>query len=143
VAALVLVLLVRTTATSGFTTAAAFAVLPAVHAVSRATAVALMGVVPAAGEEGLAASSVRNLNGADAAIGTAVGGVIAIVLLGAWSLPVLASAAIVGVGMAAYARRTLGGVGGDLLGATQQLADVAVLLVLLGAVRHGAHLPWW
>ena len=45
--------------------------------------------------------------------------------------------------MAVYARRTLGGIAGDLLGATQQLTDLAALVVLVGAIRHGAAVPWW
>jgi adenosylcobinamide-GDP ribazoletransferase len=143
VTALVLALLIRTASVAGLSTAEAFAVLPAVHAISRAVAVALMGVVPAAGAEGLAASSVRGLVPADAALGAAAGMVIAAVTLGAWSLPAVAVVAIVGVAMAAYARRTLGGVAGDLLGATQQVAELAALVVLLAAVRHGATLPWW
>ncbi|MDQ1375082.1 MAG: adenosylcobinamide-GDP ribazoletransferase, partial [Actinomycetota bacterium] len=133
VAALVLALLVRTVAIAGLTTAQAFAVLPAVHALSRAVAVALMGIVPPAAEEGLGASSVRDLVATDAGIGAGAGAAIAALALGVWSLPALAAAVIVGVGMAACARRTLGGIAGDLLGATQQLVDLAALVVLLAA----------
>jgi adenosylcobinamide-GDP ribazoletransferase len=75
--------------------------------------------------------------------GVALGGLTGAVLLGPWVLPALAVVGIVGLLMAGYARRTLGGIAGDLLGATQQLTDVAALVLLLAAVRHGASLPWW
>jgi adenosylcobinamide-GDP ribazoletransferase len=138
-----IVLLLRAACLAALTPAAAFAILPAAHALSRGAAVALMGLVPPASDSGLGASSVRNLTGADAAAGTGAAVAIAVVLLLAWSLPAAAVVAAVGAVMAAYARRTIGGVAGDLLGATQQLADAAALVVLAGAVRHGAAIPWW
>lgn len=143
VLALLLAVLLRVAALAGLTTAAAFAVVPAVHALSRAAAVALMGLLPAASDEGLGASSVRGLVGTDAAIGTASGAIIALGLLTVWVLPAVATAAVIAAGMGVYARRTLGGIAGDLLGATQQLAELAALLVLLAAFRHGATIPWW
>ena len=130
-------------ATAVITTDVARAVLPAVHALSRGTAVALMGLLPPASDDGLGASSVRSLATADAAVGTAIAAVIAALLVGAWVPPVTAAVALVGAGMGAYARRTLGGIAGDLLGATQQLTDLAALVLLVGVIRHGASVPWW
>lgn len=121
----------------------AFAVLPAIHALSRGAAVALMGLVPAASADGLAASSVRGMRGRDAAWGTPTAVVIAGVLLGGWVLPALATVALVGWGMAVYARRTMGGIAGDLLGATQQVAELGSLLALVAAAQHGASITPW
>ena len=143
VLALVLPVVVRVSLLPRLSVAAAFAVLPAGHALSRGVAVALMGLVPPATGEGLGASSVRHLRRADAAGGAAVAAVVTVALTSGWSLPALGAAATVGLGMALYARRTIGGVAGDLLGATQQLADLAVLTVLVAAVHHGAAIPWW
>ena len=143
VLALVLVVVVRVAAVAALTTAEAWVVLPAVHALSRGAAVAVMGFVPPASTEGLGAATTRGLVRRDVAIGAAVAVVAGAVLLGAWVLPVTAAVAAVAVTMGRYARRTLGGIAGDLLGATQQLSDIAALVVLAGAVRHGATLPWW
>jgi adenosylcobinamide-GDP ribazoletransferase len=143
VLALVLVVAVRTAAIAALTTDAAWVVLPAVHAVSRGAAVALMGLLPPASDEGLGAASVRSLAGSDAAIGTAIAAVVGAGLMGAWVLPGGAAVALVAAAMGAYARRTLGGIAGDVLGATQQLTEVAALVLLVGAARHGASVPWW
>ncbi|MEY2478708.1 MAG: adenosylcobinamide-GDP ribazoletransferase [Actinomycetota bacterium] len=143
VLALVLAVVVRVAAVAALTTDEAWVALPAVHALSRGAAVVLMGLVPPASEEGLGAASVRSLANADVVAGAALGAVFGTVLLGVWVLPVLAAIAVVAGAMAAYARRTLGGIAGDLLGATQQLTDLAALVLLVGAVHHGASLPWW
>jgi adenosylcobinamide-GDP ribazoletransferase len=143
VLALVLAVALRIALIATLPVGAAFAVLPAAHAVSRGIGVALMGLVPPASTEGLGASSVRGLLGRDALLGTVLAALIAIVLLAGWALPVLAAVAFVGVAMATYARRTLAGIAGDLLGATQQLSELATLVVLVAALRHGAALPWW
>lgn len=143
VLALVLAIVVRTAAVAALSTDAAWVVLPAVHALSRGAAVALMGLVPPASQHGLGASSVRALDGRDAGAGVALAAIAGAALLGPWVLPVVAVVAVVTLGMAAYARRTLGGIAGDLLGATQQLADLAATLVLVGALTHGTTIPWW
>ena len=143
VLALVLAIAVRIAAVGALSTDAAWVVLPAVHALSRGAAVALMGLVPPASQHGLGASSVRVLDGRDVGAGVALAAIAGAALLGTWVLPAVAVVAVVGLAMAAYARRTLGGIAGDLLGATQQLADMATLVLLAGAVRHGADVPWW
>ena len=140
---LVLVVLIRTAAVAVLAPEEAWVVLPAVHALSRGAAVALMGLVPPASEHGLGASSVRSLAGRDVTAGAVIAAALGTALLGTWVLAVGATVAVVAAGMAVYARRTLGGIAGDLLGATQQLTDVASLVLLAGAVRHGASLPWW
>ena len=143
VLALVLAVIVRVAAVAALAPEHAWVVLPAVHALSRGAAVALMGLIPPASEHGLGASSVRARDGRDAAAGVAFALIAGAVLLGTWVLPAIAVVAVVGLAMAAYARRTLGGIAGDLLGATQQLADLAALVLLAGAVHHGASFPWW
>jgi adenosylcobinamide-GDP ribazoletransferase len=143
VLALVLAIAIRVAAVAALTSGEAWAVLPAVHALSRGGVVALLGLVAPASDEGLGASTVRGLARTDAVAGAAVGVVMGGVLLGGWVVPVTAAVALVAAGMGAYARRTLGGIAGDLLGATQQLADLAALVVLVGAIGHGASIPWW
>jgi adenosylcobinamide-GDP ribazoletransferase len=143
VVALVLALVLRLGAIAGFTAGQAFAVLPAAHALSRAAAVVLMGTMPAASERGLAASAGRGLSRGGRDLAGLAGLGVAAALLGGWALLAVATAVVGAVLVAAYARRTLGGVTGDLLGATQQLVELGVLVVLLGAAGHGAALPPW
>lgn len=143
VLALVLAVGLRVALIAALAPSVAFAVLPAVHALSRGAAVAVMGLVPAASADGLAASSVRGMRGRDAAWGTIAAAVIGGVLLGGWALPALTTVALVGWGMGIYARRTIGGIAGDLLGATQQVAELGALLVLVAAARHGAAVTPW
>jgi adenosylcobinamide-GDP ribazoletransferase len=143
VLALVLAVALRIALIAALPVHAALVVLPAAHAVSRGVGVALMGLVPPASTEGLGASSVRGLLGRDALLGTLLAVGTAAVLLGGWALGVVAAVAVVGMAMTAYARRTLGGIAGDLLGATQQLSELATLLVVAGALHPGAALPWW
>jgi adenosylcobinamide-GDP ribazoletransferase len=52
-------------------------------------------------------------------------------------LAALISGLVLSLGLASYFRRRLGGYTGDCLGATQQICELAILLVLLGLLRHG------
>jgi adenosylcobinamide-GDP ribazoletransferase len=143
VVALVLALGLRIGAVAGLSAGAAFAVLPAAHALSRAAAVALMGVLPAASERGLAASAGRGLSRSGRDLAVLAGLAVAVALLGAWAVPAGTTAVLGAAVMAAYAKRTLGGITGDLLGATQQVVELGVLVVLLVAVGRGVALPPW
>jgi len=58
----------------------------------------------------------------------------ALLLAGGVALPLALALAAVSGGWAAVARAKIGGQTGDILGATQQLAEIAALLVLVAAV---------
>jgi adenosylcobinamide-GDP ribazoletransferase len=135
---------VRVVAISTLGTWAALALLPAAHALSRAGAIALMRRLPLAAPEGLGAGYAASLTraGEAAAVGAAilVGGA----LTGAWVVPASALCAASALGMGALARRKIGGIGGDVLGATQQIGEIAVLLMGAAAVHEGwGSLAWW
>jgi adenosylcobinamide-GDP ribazoletransferase len=101
--------------------------LVAAAAVSRAMVVALMSLMEMARTDGLAAAAGKPTNeGMLAAFGLAA--VSAFLLLGAAGWIVLAIAALATLGMGLLARRQIGGVTGDVLGAVQQVTEVAVLL---------------
>jgi adenosylcobinamide-GDP ribazoletransferase len=113
--------------------AAAAAGLIAAGAASRAAPAALLAWLPAARGDGLAAQAgaagTPDATRGRAVIAAIIGAVVAILALGLdGAIPalILAVAGITGVGW--LARRRLGGYTGDVMGAAQQVAEVAVLL---------------
>jgi adenosylcobinamide-GDP ribazoletransferase len=76
--------------------------------------------------------------------GIAIGFAIGAALIGPWVVPAVVLCALVSWGMAALARVKIGGIGGDILGATQQLTEISVLLMSVAAVRGAwGMLAWW
>jgi adenosylcobinamide-GDP ribazoletransferase len=131
-------LLLRVAAVAALTPASALAALPAAHALSRAAAVGLMAAVPPAAEAGLGAAYARALGGRQALLGVATGLVLAVALLGVWALPAAALAAATALWLGHLARRRIGGVGGDVLGAVQQAGEILTLLVATTAGSWGS-----
>ena len=135
--AIVFSVVLRIGALAALSPAFSLVALPAVHAVSRAVPVALMTLTPAARDEGQAAHFTSAATPARAAVAAGSALVVAIVLLGVW---VIAAVAIA-IGSAWLIRRAaiqrLGGLTGDVLGATEQLVECGLLLLLAG-VAHSA-----
>jgi adenosylcobinamide-GDP ribazoletransferase len=137
-------LIVRVGAIATFDEWTALAVLPVAHALSRAAAISLLRRLPFARPDGMGAGYARDVTrrAEAAAVGSAV--VLAAVTIGLWAVPgallCVASAAAVG----AWARAKIGGMTGDVLGATQQVAELALLLMAAAAVHEGwGDLVWW
>lgn len=111
----------------------ALAALVAAHAASRGGLAAMLWALPPARRDGLAAATGRP-GGADALAAAALGSLPAALLL---ELPIalaaILAAAVLQAGLALQARRQIGGITGDVLGAAQQLAEAAVLLVVAAA----------
>jgi adenosylcobinamide-GDP ribazoletransferase len=126
-------LLLRVAAVAALAPSAALAALPAAHALSRAAAVGLMAAVPPAAETGLGAAYARALGGRQALLGVAAGLAVAAVLLGVWALPAAALTGFAALWLGRLARRRIGGVGGDVLGAAQQAGEILTLLVAVAA----------
>ena len=144
VLALVIATIVRVSAIATFGAWAGIAALGAAHALSRGLAVGLMGVVAPAGEEGLGAAYVRSLSSRNVVIGVATGIVIAAVLIGLWALPALVVAIFPVAVVGRLAITKVGGITGDVLGAAQQLAELAVLAVACAVIVNGwGDLVWW
>jgi len=122
----------------------ALALLPSAHALSRGAAIGLMRRLPPATPGGLGASYAGALTPGRAAAGVLLAAALAAALVGGWALPaVLLSGSAAGA-VGALALRRIGGLAGDVLGATQQIAALAVL-ALGAAVVHGGGpaLAWW
>lgn len=114
-----------------FDTGAAVAVsgLMAVAALSRATMPLVMAALPHARRGGLS-HSVGTVPRETAALGGLVAVVAALVLLG-WEMPgAVLWAGLAALAVAALARARIGGQTGDILGATQQIAEIAALFSL-------------
>ncbi|MGL4238768.1 adenosylcobinamide-GDP ribazoletransferase [Tabrizicola sp.] len=132
--ALVLVTLARWSALLPLVFEGHWAALVATGALSRAPMVLIMAVLPNARGEGLSHATGRPSLRV-ALVGMSMAVAISILLAGWATLPMLLAAGAVTLLLALSALRRIGGQTGDILGASQQLAEVACLAVL--AARAG------
>ena len=144
VAALALALVLRITLLASLGPALAVGALVAAGALGRGAAVALMATTAPAAPTGLGAAYVRALRPAGAAAGLAVALALGAAGLAGWALV----AAVVALMGALLVRRLavakLGGIVGDVLGAAEQVGELAVLGVAAAVVhRHGHAFGWW
>ncbi len=100
------------------------------HAFSRAVLPGLMIALPPASASGLAASA-GTPSKADFLIALGVAIALSAPLLGLWLVPVLGITALVVGAMTVLAHRQIGGYSGDVLGASQQSCEIAILLTIL------------
>lgn len=98
----------------------------AAHAASRATLPALMHALPSARTDGLSAN-IGNINPATAGIAGAIGAIF--LLPGGFSFALISALliAVIAFLIARLALAQIGGQTGDILGATQQFGEIAVL----------------
>ena len=101
--------------------------LIAASALSRAVMPLLMIALPYARNDGLS-HSVGRPTAAPVAIGLVLGSTVALLSLGTDGFVAISIALAVCAGVGQLAKRKIGGQTGDVLGATQQLAEVAILL---------------
>lgn len=132
--ALVLVTLARWSALTAILASGAFwPAVVATAALSRAPMALIMALLPNARGSGLA-----HATGAPepttAVVSAAIGFGIALILTGSTALAMLALTAITTTALAFVAQRRIGGQTGDILGASQQLAEVACLAVLAASL---------
>lgn len=104
------------------------------HVIGRVAAVAMAGTMRLATHSGLGADYGRGTTRARAAVGTLSGLVVCGAAVG-WRVGPLALVALVAVlAVGGLARRKIGGISGDVLGATEQVAEGLALVVLSGLV---------
>lgn len=126
--ALLLVTLLRWSALAAVLAAGHWGAVLAAGAISRVPMAALMAALPNARGSGLSAMVGQPSQGAAYAAG-ALAVVLALVFAGWAAVPMALLAAAAAWGLGAYAKAKIGGQTGDILGASQQLAEAAVLLV--------------
>lgn len=134
VLALVLVTLARWSALTALLVQGGYwPALIAAGAMSRAPMALMMALLPNARGEGLSHATGRP-SPATALLGLALAAALAVVLTGWGAVPMVFAALGVTLWLAFTALHRIGGQTGDILGATQQLAEVACLAVLSARV---------
>ena len=121
--------------------ATVFAACVAAHVLARATAVGLMAAVPLAGHSGLGADYGRSTTVRRAATALVTGTAITTLVIGWWAAPLLAACVASAVLVGALARHKIGGINGDVLGACEQVAECACVVVISALALH--HSLWW
>lgn len=110
------------------------AALVAAHALSRGGIAVLSSVMPPARSDGLAVAAGRP-GGVDALAAAVLGALAALFLLDLRvAVTAVLAVAVVQAVLGLQARRQIGGITGDVLGAAQQLGEAAVLLVAAAAL---------
>lgn len=134
VLALIVSVMARAALLAGLPTAHGIAALIAAHALARAGMALVMARGMPAKSGGLAAGAGKPAEG-DALVALAIAAVIAWIALG----PVVAAVALVATlilawAMARLGKRLIGGYTGDILGAIEQLSEIAVLAVAAAVI---------
>jgi adenosylcobinamide-GDP ribazoletransferase len=143
VVAVVLAVMLRVGAVSALDPRSAMAALPAAHALSRAASAGLLRLMAPA-TAGLGATYASSVTGPQVAGALAAGAALGAAALGPWIVPALAVAAIGPLVVGGLATRKIRGLSGDVLGAAQQVSELACLLAAAAlAERGGDGLPWW
>lgn len=140
VLALILSVATRVAAVAALGPWAAFAGLVAAHAISRAGPAFLMWLLPVATPGGLGATYSAPVTARHASSAALIAAIATAGLLGPWTLLSGVLVALVTGAMGWLAMRKIGGINGDVLGATQQVSEIGVLLL---AVAAGSAIPWW
>jgi adenosylcobinamide-GDP ribazoletransferase len=144
VIALVLSILLRVLALAALPVTTALLVLPAVHGMGRGGAVGLIGSMPPATGNGLGAAHSRSGSSSGVLGGLLSAVAIGLALLGWWGalFAALAGAAALLIGV--LAMRRISGFTGDILGATEQVIEVGLLIVAASLASSGLlSVPWW
>jgi adenosylcobinamide-GDP ribazoletransferase len=118
-----------------------FAAAVAAHALGRSAAVGLMATVRPAVASGLGAGYARQLRPLAAWTGVLAGIACAAIATGWWAAVLVVTAAAGAGAIGWLAIRKIGGIGGDVLGACEQVVECLCLVVLTGLARH--HGVWW
>ena len=141
VAAMCSTIVLRTVCVATLGPAAAVAGLVAAHTLGRGSIIAVMAVARPSAQEGLGADQARLLSRSTAASGLVATVGITAVATGWWVGPLVVAAAVGAALVARLAVRTFEGVSGDHLGATEQVVECLVLVVVSGLALRGS--PWW
>jgi adenosylcobinamide-GDP ribazoletransferase len=144
VIALVLSIVLRVLSLAALPATAALLTLPTVHALGRGGAVGLIGFLPPATGDGLGAAHSRSGSAFGIWGGILSAVAIAMALLGWWGALFAAFAGAGALLIGLLAMRRISGFTGDVLGATEQVIEIGLLLVAAAlASSGGLSTPWW
>ena len=116
--------------------AAMFAAAVAAHTMGRVAAVGLAGSMRLATHTGLGADYGRSTTPLRATIGVASGLAVTALATGWWVAPLAGAALAAAAATGLLARRKIGGISGDVLGAAEQVAECLTLVVISGLALH-------
>ncbi len=133
VLALIFTQLIRIALIATLLTASAYAVILAACILSRAVMPVLMNALPNARNSGLS-HSVGGPRGATVAAGFGLALLGAVLLMGAAAIPPTLVAALVVAVLAGVAKAKIGGQTGDILGASQQLAELTFMTAVVATL---------
>lgn len=141
--ALVVSILWRVGALGSLPPSAAVAAAVVAHALGRTAAVGLMAASPAAREDGLGSLGVQGVDLPQSVAAIVAGIGLTLITIGALlTAGVLALALTVVLVIRTISRRRIGGVTGDVLGASEQFVEMGCFAVVAAAVWTG-WAPWW
>ena len=104
----------------------------AAHTMARVAAVAMAATMRLATHSGLGADYGRGTTPVRAVVGIAAGLAVTVAAVGWWAGPLLAAAVVGVTATGLLAHRKIGGISGDVLGATEQVVECLCLVVLSG-----------
>lgn len=113
-----------------------FTAAVAAHTMGRVAAVGLAGTMKLATNTGLGADYGRSTTPLRAGVGCAAGVAITVAAVGWWAAPLAGAAVVAAAATGLLARRKIGGISGDVLGAAEQVAECLCLVVLSGLALH-------
>jgi len=113
-----------------------FTAAVAAHTMGRVAAVGMAGTMKLATNTGLGADYGRSTTPLRAGVGCAAGIAITVIAVGWWAAPLTVAAVVAAAGAGLLARRKIGGISGDVLGAAEQVAECLCLVVLSGLALH-------
>lgn len=113
-----------------------FTAAVAAHTMARVAAVAMAGSMKLAAHTGLGADYGRSTTPLRAVVGCIAGLAITTLVVGWWVAPLAGAALVAAVATGWLARRKIGGISGDVLGAAEQVAECLCLVVLSGLALH-------
>jgi adenosylcobinamide-GDP ribazoletransferase len=143
VVSLVLLFGAQISTLAGLSPAQGAGALVAAQCLGRGASVALLVVGRPASASGLAAKSVMSNPRATLLAASAVSAAVTAAAFGGWAIVAITAAAVAAGAVGLLASRKINGITGDVLGASEQLAELAVLLVAAALTHRGVSWPWW
>jgi len=141
VAALASSIVLRTAALGSMSPALGLAAAVSAHTLGRTAATVIIGRVGSARCSGLGATAADAVREPGRTLGVIAGIAVCAVATGWWVAVLVPVAALGTAAVVTVARRAFGGINGDVLGAVEQITEIAVLIAVVALAR--SHDLWW
>lgn len=141
VAALASSIVLRTAALASLSPATGFAAAISAHTLGRTAATSVIGRVGSARQSGLGATATDAVGEPGRTLGVITGLAVCAAATGWWVAMLVPVAALGTAAVVTVARRAFGGINGDVLGAVEQVTEIAVLIAAVALAQR--HDLWW